>query len=91
MRFPTEAEFKADPEAAQKRAQYLFDKVRNTDDWKAPIEAEVYVPFFEAVHDAVMYFTATELEIVERLPPDADGRAYYRVKAVGYRAGPAGP
>ena len=71
-----------------------FDKVKNPNDWKGPIDT---VLDFEPSHDlaeelniiqdAVEFHTATQADLSG--VPDSD-RVRIRVRAKGYRMGPAG-
>lgn len=63
-----------------------FDLVADPDDWRNSIDAVIDVNDFCDIDDAVIFYTSTELELVEHLP---NGKC--RVTAVGYRSGPAGP
>ena len=63
-----------------------FDMIKDKKDWRAPIVAKIKKSDFGKCNDACMFFTATELEIVSESDKD-----HYKVRAVGYRNGPAGP
>lgn len=69
----------------QKKHERNFKRVANKKDWKAPIDAIIRVDDFEAINDAVEFFTATTLRVDENM-----GHGKVRVKAKGYRMGPAG-
>lgn len=60
-----------------------FDKVRNPDDWKAPISAWVPRHDMFVVQAAVEFYTATEPKVT--VYPDM-----VHVQSIGYRSGPAG-
>lgn len=62
-----------------------FDKVEDKDHWKNPILATIHEDDLEVTAQAVKFYTATSLEVVERKP---DGMIL--VGAIGYRQGPAG-
>lgn len=64
--------------------------VENPDDWRAPIDEWIPESAFNDVALAVEYFTATTLATVDRHVDDA-GVSHVRVRADGYRNGPAGP
>lgn len=71
----------------QNTLRKAFDRVANSNDWRAPIDAVVVVlddAELEDIRDAVEFFTATQATITL-----VDGRTY-RVQADGYRRGPAG-
>jgi hypothetical protein len=91
MQFPSNDDFRADFDAAQARAKSLFDLVACKHDWKAPINGVLEDPaLLGPVSEAVIHFTATVPTIT---PVMIKGRKtlLYKVKAAGYRAGPAGP
>lgn len=60
-----------------------FEKVENAEHWKDPIDCEISRDDLEIVSEAVLYFTATQVEVIEELGDRV------RIKAAGYRAGPA--
>lgn len=62
-----------------------FDLVKNAEDWKAPIEAQIPGRMIKVVLSAIEFYTATSAT-VDHLK---DGICL--VRSVGYRAGPAGP
>lgn len=72
-----------------------FDKVKDPRDWKAPINAVVKSEDIGAVWEAVVFYTATQPEIIAQdyiLENSGEFKIYcYRVKSEGYRNGPAGP
>jgi len=72
---------------ASEKAQLepVFDRVRNPEDWKAPISAICEHHEMEIVRRAIVYFTATEPTFTERA-----GTRFLNVTASGYRRGPAG-
>lgn len=73
----------------QKELEEAFDRVKNPDDWKAPIRATVPSEDLGIACAAILHFTATHA----RYYPagiDRDGEALYHVTSIGYRAGPAG-
>ena len=61
-----------------------YDLVSDPDDWKAPIDATVSGADIHAVVSAIEFYTATDVNV------SYDGEKW-KVKSVGYRAGPAGP
>ncbi|HLA19792.1 MAG TPA: hypothetical protein VJ253_10770 [Dehalococcoidia bacterium] len=64
-----------------------FRFVQDPADWKAPIDCYVRFPSADAltlIEAAVQHFTATPAEV------EPVGEGVYRVRAAGYRAGPAG-
>lgn len=63
----------------------MFDRIADIRDWKNPIDAVIDAADLLVTQAAVQFYTATELT-VEGSP--APGKL--RVKAIGYRAGPAG-
>ena len=63
-----------------------FDRVRDSQDWKAPIRAVIPVGERPIVEQAVLWFTETEPRF-EAIPGEADRLI---VVAPGYRLGPAG-
>ncbi len=65
--------------------QRYFEMVEDKEHWKNPIDAVIAVTDFDAIADAVDFYTATTLWIIEDL-----GNGTYRVAADGYYAGPAG-
>lgn len=66
-----------------------FNSVAPRDDWRKPIDATVDVSSLgispQVVALAVAYMTSTEASVEE------NARGMVRVRAAGYRAGPAGP
>jgi len=69
---------------SQDRLDRAFEQVKSSFDWKAPIDVWVRKRDQEIIAAAVMYFTTTPIDIVEETD------MYVRIKADGYRAGPAG-
>lgn len=74
-----------------------FDLVCNKNDWKAPIDCIVKIPeasVKETISDAIEFFTATvaKWELIGGDPhgPIATRGLWWRVRAEGYRRGPAG-
>jgi hypothetical protein len=63
-----------------------FDRVRDAQDWKAPIRAVIPAPERPLVAQAVYWFTDTVPEFV----PTQAGADRLEVRALGYRLGPAG-
>jgi hypothetical protein len=57
------------------------------DDWRARILAVIPQDMYEDMCEAVSFYTATHLDIVNV----NDDKGTYTVRAVGYRNGPAGP
>jgi len=78
---PTHSELKA-----------AFDKVCNSQDWKAPIAARVKADDVAITVAAIEYFTATTADILEydthgnRIVP----KGQFLISSIGYRRGPAG-
>lgn len=70
-----------------------FDLVANKTDWKAPVDALVEgesCDFSEdVIVDAVLFFTGTTATVSRGFDCGAVASTY-RVRAAGYRAGPAG-
>jgi hypothetical protein len=64
-----------------------FDEVAPKDDWRDPIDATVFPNKFspQVLASAVEYMTSTAVLFSE------NARGQVRVRAAGYRAGPAGP
>ena len=78
--------------AVEKKNEHedMFSKLlslSSTHDWRAPINAHIKQSDYDAMNDAVIFYTATCLDIVDR----DDDVGTYRVHAIGYRMGPAGP
>ena len=71
----------------QKRLQAAFDWIKDPRDWRAPIDRVVdgTDPRFLDAFLACEHFTATKLQ-AEHME-----RTLFRVRADGYRNGPAGP
>jgi hypothetical protein len=63
-----------------------FERVRNPQDWKAPIQAVIPAAEWHLVEKAVLWFTAT----VPKFLPVPGTPDQLVVKAPGYRLGPAG-
>jgi hypothetical protein len=63
-----------------------FERVRNPNDWKAPIFAEIPSTERRVVQKAIYWFTAT-VPVFAAVPRDAQR---LMVTATGYRLGPAG-
>lgn len=81
------AKGQAEYAAAQKQQEEAFALIEQPGDWKAPIDAVIPVEDYDRCREACDFFTATKLEIVEQLHYGK----FLRVKAIGYRNGPAGP
>lgn len=82
----------------QEQLEQAFNRVRNQDDWRAPIDytGEFGVQELHLTLDAIEYFTATKAEVMDYTvasPYDeVNGtKLRCRITAVGYRMGPAGP
>ncbi len=69
----------------QSDLEEAFDAVRDRDDWRAPIQAEIQQSEVLIVCAAITHFTGTVAELTNL----ADGLV--EVRSVGYRAGPCGP
>jgi len=67
--------------------QEAFAEIHDPRDWKAPLNAVIPADKFDLYNDACQFMTATVLEVTEILHYGK----MLRVKADGYRAGPAGP
>lgn len=76
--------------------QELFNRVCKKEDWRAPIDTVIAIRTdaeMERIRRAVEFFTATTPQFEPIRPAGlkpSDG-CVYRVLAVGYRNGPAGP
>ncbi len=64
----------------------MFDNVCSKDHWKNPIRAWVKANDLELARQAVEYYTATEVEVVQELV--INGLKFYEIIAPGYYAGP---
>jgi hypothetical protein len=95
----SECEAQADPRAAEPsdhaatnifrgftegELEAAFERVRDRQDWRAPIDATITRAEKPAVEAAIQFYTASR-------PTFFRVRGGYRVRAAGYRAGPAGP
>lgn len=69
---------KHDVERAQKKI--LFDMICNKENWKGPIDCIIPKDYLKEFNDAVTFFTAGELKVV-----DDDGN-YLHCQANGYYA-----
>jgi len=69
----------------EEEIEKAFDKVKNPEDWRTEIDAEVSADEVELVIVAIEYYTATEVG-TKKLD-----NGNVRVVSVGYRMGPAGP
>ena len=72
------------------RLEAAFNMVADPNDWRAPIDA--YVPKdtdLVLLEEAIVFYTATTPTFTVALGKDQVMRI--RVRADGYRAGPAGP
>jgi hypothetical protein len=80
---------KVDPELLtgyrQDQLAAAFDRVRDPQDWQAPIEAEIHEGERLVVEKAVEWFTDTSPMFL--VLPEASGRLM--VRARGYRLGPS--
>lgn len=68
--------------------QLAFDQICDKSDWKAPIDCVVPWSAANIYMDAIKFMTATEVK-TDRCA-DAVGNPSFRLRSVGYRAGPAG-
>jgi hypothetical protein len=68
----------------QDELQAAFDKVKPDSHWKDPINATIRASDRDVVEAAIIHFTATEPKFT------VEGAYTLRVRAAGYRAGPAG-
>lgn len=81
------------PNAEAELCRKAFELVANKLDWKGPVNAfvpvneTVYAP--EVIAYAVEFMTATTCFVREEI--SKSGECGYRVSAMGYRKGPAGP
>jgi hypothetical protein len=68
-----------------------FDKVCSPTDWKKPINSIIEAKDKNIVAEAIMHYTATTAYF-EKLPNtnEVNKDMWLRVKAAGYRMGPAG-
>ena len=64
--------------------EQAFSVIQDKEDWRAPIETWIRAKDFDLAAEACVYFTATNLSILDF----RDGMVL--VSAAGYRAGPAG-
>jgi hypothetical protein len=64
-----------------------FDKVKNADHWKNPIDATIPVADVDITAKAIEFFTATKASLFR--VGGIDGKVRMRVTAPGYYAGPA--
>ena len=71
----------------REQLEAAFDKVRNPNDWKAPVDGYCRAAEVELVREAVIFFTATEPSFYSV----GINTGLRRVLADGYRKGPAGP
>jgi len=73
--------------------QAAFERVRDPNDWKAPINFVGYMTDdqIRVTRAAIIYFTATVPEITTlRMTGLVEGEKTVEIRAVGYRMGPAG-
>ena len=63
-----------------------FDKVKNNSDWKKPIRATIKIGDREIVAEAIYYYTSTNATF-SSVPKNSK---FIKVRAPGYRNGPAG-
>lgn len=72
-----------------------FDQIKNSEDWRAPINAIVTPENLAPVVEAIMFYTATQPKIsVHDWFFNEEGKitiSRYCVESEGYRNGPAGP
>lgn len=68
----------------QEQLEEAFKKVQNKEHWKNKIDSFCLSEDMPVVNEAIRHFTATEAEFT------AQGNGWMRVKALGYRLGPAG-
>ena len=62
----------------------MFKSISNSKDWRAPIEKWISRYDLDIAREAVRFYTATEIEIVDTTS------THYKIYSVGYRMGPAG-
>ena len=74
-----------EPTPEQKLYRPYFEKVQATSHWKDPIDAFVYSDDIILTAQAIRFYTVTE-PVLER----THNPKWFRIKAAGYRQGPAG-
>lgn len=79
------------PEYTQEQLEEAFNKVKSPSHWKNPINRIIEAKDKNVVAAAIMHFTATTAYF-EKLPNtnEVNKDMWLRVKAAGYRMGPAG-
>lgn len=63
-----------------------FDMIKPKGNWKEKIDAVISIEDLVNCSDACMYFTGTDLRVVEKRI--INGKTKCRVKSVGYYGGP---
>ena len=66
------------------RLERMFNRLADPADWKAPVKATIREDELWVAREAVEFYTATTLRVVERCG------SRLVVAALGYRMGPAG-
>ncbi len=66
----------------------IMDAIEDPNDWRAEINAWIPANLYPIAREAVIFYTATDLEVVGG-PQPITGNIL--VHATGYRNGPAGP
>jgi hypothetical protein len=74
------------PTYSHEELHAAFQKVKNPTDWKAPINAVIDEKDMDIVEQAIVYITATSGTFTR-----GKKKGTLRVRADGYRNGPAGP
>lgn len=82
----SESEIALESKFSQEMLQKAFDRICDLNDWKAPIDGFCRIGEMECVSAAIEHFTATKAQFNTL----GDCRGWVRVKAIGYRNGPAG-
>lgn len=73
----------------EKAAEYrrAFSKIKPDEDWRGPVEGYVKAEELVTTIEAIMFMTATECTVE---PVMVDNIPAFKVRSIGYRAGPAG-
>ncbi|HUV65385.1 MAG TPA: hypothetical protein VMW24_15925 [Sedimentisphaerales bacterium] len=78
----------------EERLQHAFSRVASKADWRAPILGFVHRRDLDVTKYAVQFYTSTELvetgAVSAFIPGSEHELDLLEVKAIGYRAGPAG-
>lgn len=76
---------------SHEQLEEAFDRVRNLQDWKAPVDTvclNLNAASIKLIKTAVLYFTGTEATIVKLGKKQPGVYQSWRVTADGYRMGP---